>query len=137
MAIHFNSSTVRSNRPIVWAYRGLALAWIAKGYLGWFYLITAPNNGFNLLSAGGWFVFFAVVVVPVLDIVAGVSLWISWRWGSGVWASVAVGYICLALSKGTYMQSILPVSAVFVLLIFHIARVIFIRRNFENQLTIL
>jgi hypothetical protein len=137
MAIHFDTSTVTSDRLIIWLYRCLALAWIAKGYLGWFYLITASNNGFNLLSGAGWIDFFALVVIPVLDIIAGVSLWISWRWGGGVWASVAVGYVCLALNKETYMQSILPISAVFLLLILHVVRVFLIRGKFEKQMKIL
>ena len=137
MAIHIGSSTVTSDKPILWGYRCLALAWIAKGYLGWFYVITVPSSDFHLMGDNGWYSFFSVVVMPILDIVAGVSLWISWRWGSGVWACVALAYVCLELSQRSNLHSTIPITAIVLLLLLHFARVFLVRVNGETQIKIL
>ena len=137
MAIHLDSTTVTLDKPIVWAYRLLALAWIIKGYLGWYFLMAVPNSGFHLLASDGWLGFFAMVVMPILDIVAGVSLWISWRWGSGVWASVAIVYMGLALSQRANVHSFIPLVAVGLLLIAHFARMFVVRSKVEKRIKIL
>ena len=136
MAIHLGSSTVTSDKPILWAYRCLALAWIAKGYWGWFYLMTTPSGDVHLLADYGWNSFFTTVVMPILDIIAGVSLWISWRWGSGVWVCVAFGYVCLELIQRSNLNSIMPIIVTVLLLIFHFARVLLLRVNAETQIKI-
>ena len=105
MAIHLDSSTVSLDKPILWAYRCLALLWIAKGYLGWFYLMTATTSSLHLVGHDGWVDLISMVVIPILDIIAGVSLWISWRWGSGVWAVIAFGYVCLEITEHTHVHS--------------------------------
>jgi len=137
MAIHLGSSTVTSDKPILLGYRCLALAWIAKGYLGWFYMISVPNSDFHLMGDNGWYSFFSMVVMPILDIVAGVSLWISWRWGSGVWASVALTYVCWELSQRSNLYSIITLIAIVLLLLLHFARVFLVRVNAETQIKIL
>jgi len=136
MAIHLGSSTLTSDKPILWGYRCLALAWITKGYLGWFYLITVPNIDFHLMGDNGWNSFFSMVIMPILDIIAGVSLWISWRWGSGVWACIAFSYVCWEITRRSNMYSLMPLIAIALLLLIHFARVFLVRVNAETQIKI-
>jgi hypothetical protein len=115
----------------------LALAWIAKGYFGWFNLITIPSSDLHFMGDHGWNGFFLMVVIPILDIVAGVSLWISWRWGSGVWACVALGYVCLEFIDPSHLLSLMPLISIVLLLVIHFARVLLVRINGETQIKIL
>ncbi len=136
MAIHLDSSTVSLDKPILWAYRCLALLWIAKGYLGWFYLMTATTSSLHLVGHDGWVDLISMVVIPILDIIAGVSLWISWRWGSGVWAVIAFGYVCLEITEHTHVHSFMPVIVIGLLLAIHCARIFLIRGKAEKQIKI-
>jgi len=77
-----------------------------------------------------------MVVMPILDIIAGVYLWISWRWGSGVWACVAFGYVCLALIQRSNLNSFIELIVITLLLIVHFARVLLLRVNAETPIKI-
>lgn len=66
-------------------YRLLAVAWIAKGLVAWCLVLgisvpfMAPLETYHVLDQS------LVMMFSVVDIVAGVGLWLSPRWGGVVW----------------------------------------------------
>jgi hypothetical protein len=136
MAIHLDASATGFERPIRWAYRVLALLWIGKGLLGWASLMGFDGHDADFAKIVGWTGFFVPIVVPVIDLIAGVALWISWRWGAGVWALAALGYLCLEAFGAVTFPSRGMTAVVFVLLILHFVRLVLIRSKSEQQMTI-
>ncbi len=136
MAIHLDASATGWERPIRWIYRVIALLWIAKGLLGWAALMGIYSAASEASRLGEWSALFVPVVFPVIDVIAGVALWISWRWGGGVWALAALAYVGLQLFGMDMVQPKGISGVVFVLLALHGVRLIFIRSKSEQQMTI-
>ena len=136
MAIHLDASATGWERPIRWAYRVLALLWIGKGLLGWASLMGLYGSGADLTKIAGWTSFFVPIMVPIVDLIAGVALWISWRWGAGVWAVAALGYLGLEIFSATSQRPGGMIAFVLAALALHFVRLLFVRSKPEQQMTI-
>ena len=137
MAIHLDASAAGWERPLRWAYRILALLWIAKGLFGWAELIGLYGHAVDYSRAMGWVAFFVPVVLPVVDIVAGVSLWISWRWGAGVWTITALGFVACEMFGSVAYQPKGVTGFVMVVLALHFVRLIFVRSQSQQKMTVI
>jgi hypothetical protein len=81
---------------LVWFMRALSIVWLAKGLLAWAIIIGAAGEAHAFekasLAQQSASVFFAVV-----DIIAGVGLWMAAGWGGGVWLMAIGAHAGLAL----------------------------------------
>jgi hypothetical protein len=81
---------------LVWFMRALSVVWLAKGLLAWAIIIGAVGEPHAFekasLAQQSASVFFAVV-----DIIAGVGLWMAAGWGGGVWLMAIGAHAGLAL----------------------------------------
>lgn len=136
MAIHLDASAAGWERPLRWIYRIVALLWLVKGLYGWAALMGLNSEGQNFAHFVGWVPFFMPIVLPVVDMIAGVALWISWRWGGGVWAITAFGYVCAEFAGITTFQPHGEAGFVVFLLALHVVRMLFIRAKSEQTMTI-
>jgi len=136
MAIQLDASVITLEKPLQWIYRILALLWIGKGFLGWMVLASIQNDGIHLLSNERLISFFSIIVLPVLDVVAGVSLWISWRWGSGVWACVAFSFVGVEMFNQDPVHSLGPAILTSILFLAHLARLTLLWVKSESQIKI-
>jgi hypothetical protein len=94
---------------LVWLMRSLSLLWLIKGLTNWATILglgVMGSGGFEKLSlmqqtTTGFF--------AVIDVIAGVGLWMGSGWGAAVWlmataAHLAIGYIvprALAMTEFT------------------------------------
>jgi hypothetical protein len=136
MAIHLDASATGWEKPVQWFYRVLALAWLAKGFLGWANLVALDAEATHFVAFSSWIYFFDLIVVPILDIIAGVALWISWRWGAGVWALTALGFVGLEFFGAASLRSPALTGIAVVLLFLHGMRLVLLRSKNERQITI-
>jgi hypothetical protein len=81
---------------LVWFMRVLSVVWLAKGLIAWAVIIGAAGevHAFEKASLAqqSASVFFAVV-----DIIAGVGLWMAAGWGGGVWLMAIGAHAGLAI----------------------------------------
>jgi len=75
--------------------RVMAGFWMLQGLAQWFALLTAPQSIFDTAPQGGAL---AVVFFGVLDLVAGVGLWLATPWGGVLWLLIASAQIFVAAS---------------------------------------
>jgi len=136
VAIHLDATTAGWERPLRWAYRILALLWVAKGLFGWAELIGFFGELPEFTRTMGWFAFFVPVVMPIVDIIAGVSLWISWRWGAGVWTITALGFVSCEMFGSVAYQPKGATGLVVFVLILHFLRLIFVRSQSGQKITV-
>ncbi len=136
MAIHLDASATGWEKPIQGFYRIVALAWLAKGFSGWATLVALDVEGPHFVTLSNWVTFLSLIVVPILDIVAGVALWISWRWGAGVWTLTTLGFVALEIFGAVPFHSITLTGVAVVLLFVHGMRLVFFRSTREQQITI-
>ena len=85
------------SRLLVWFMRALSVAWLVKGLVGWAIILGLINPGLsfeaNSLAAQTTTVFFAVV-----DVIAGVGLWMAAGWGGGVWLMSMAAHVLIGLA---------------------------------------
>lgn len=119
MAIHLQKGDSFGERISLIAYRILAILWIFKGFLGACDLLGIPvvHWGAANMGAGRDTVFSALFAG--LDIVAGVSLWLSIGWGAVIWFSVAVFYTASVLVFAPGWHSVFSAFFVILLLLIH------------------
>ena len=119
MAIHLHKEHSFGDQMSLVAYRVLAILWILKGFLGACDLLGIPffHWGAANMSGGRDTVFSALFAG--LDIVAGVSLWLSVSWGAVIWFSVAVFYSFSVLVFAPGWHSVLSAFIVILLLLIH------------------
>lgn len=95
---------------LVWLLRLLSVIWIAKGLAAWAVILglgpdaQPPFEG-RLLSSQAITVYFAVI-----DLVAGVGLWLTSTWGGVLWLLAAVSQLLL----GFFFPRILPLTPLLV-----------------------
>ena len=132
MAIHLDVSQTRLDRVLQSLYRGLGILWLIKGFYGWAILTGMTGSSDAAFDAG----MVLRVIFSVLDLIAGVSLWMSWRWGSGVWFIVALAYGLSGFLMFTDFFGKASSVVVLLLTLVHFGRVILIRAVPEKRLTI-
>jgi hypothetical protein len=82
---------------LLWFMRIVAMAWIVKGLASWMIILGTDPLGYNLETLPppqrG-----VVIVFAVLDLVAGVGLWLTSAWGGVMWLlAVMTDLIAFAL----------------------------------------
>ena len=129
MAIQLEKEYGLSARISLFAYRILAMIWILKGFLGACELLGVPVPGLSgaVLGDGRATVYSALFAG--LDVIAGVSLWLSLGWGSVIWVSVSVFYSLTVLVFAPGWHSILSAMIVIILVILHIIYRITLRKD--------
>jgi hypothetical protein len=75
--------------------RVMAGFWMLQGLAQWYALLTAPQSIFDTAPQGGAL---AVIFFGVLDLVAGVGLWLATPWGGVLWLLIASAQIFVAAS---------------------------------------
>lgn len=100
---------------LVWFMRVLSLVWIAKGLGAWATILAVTGTAMPFETATTSFqaitIYFAV-----LDLVAGVGLWLTSTWGGILWLFAVMSHLILAIffprfvSNGALIISLLIVS---------------------------
>lgn len=129
MAIHLHKERGVAERISLVFYRILAVLWILKGFLGACDLLGIPLFQWSAATIvqGRDTVFSALFAG--LDIVAGVSLWLSLGWGAVIWFAVAVFYSFSVLVFAPGWHSVLSAFIVILLLLIHSGYRITLRKD--------
>ncbi len=75
--------------------RIMALFWLLQGIMQWRLVLTASQPIFDELPTNAAI---AVVFFAVLDLIAGVGLWLATPWGGVLWLLIASAQIFVTLS---------------------------------------
>lgn len=75
--------------------RIVALFWLVQGLMQWRIILAADRSIFETMPQSAAF---AVIFFAVLDLIAGVGLWLATPWGGVLWLLVASAQIFLTLS---------------------------------------
>ena len=136
MAIHLDVSQTKLHFVLQVSYRILAIFWLIKGFWAWAELTGTLGPGLHLVKTALDAELAMALVFAILDLIAGVALWMSWRWGAGVWFLVATAYGLSAIaSQSSFGHEMLGVFTL-VLVVVHILRIFFVRAQPEKRLTI-
>lgn len=111
------------------AYRSLAILWIFKGFFGATELlgVAVPGLGWLIESDRQSTVYSALFAG--LDIVAGVSLWLSIGWGAVIWVAVSIFYSFTVLVFAPGWHSVFSALIVIILLMIHAGYRITLRKD--------
>ncbi len=136
MAIHLDLSQTKLHFVLQVAYRILAVFWLIKGFWAWADLTGVLGSGLHLAKTDFEADMAMSLIFAILDLIVGVALWMSWRWGAGVWFLVATAYglsaIAAQASFGSKFLGVLTLA----LVVIHLMRIIFVRAQPEKRLTI-
>ncbi|HMK89209.1 MAG TPA: DUF6163 family protein [Methylocystis sp.] len=75
--------------------RVIALFWLLQGLAQWHIVLAAPRPIFDTMPQNAAF---ATVFFGVLDLVAGVGLWLATPWGGVLWLLIASAQIFAAVT---------------------------------------
>lgn len=75
--------------------RIVAVFWLLQGLMQWRIVLTASKPIFDEVSSGAAI---AIVFFAVLDLVAGVGLWLATPWGGVLWLLIAAAQIFVTMS---------------------------------------
>ncbi|WP_036281849.1 DUF6163 family protein [Methylocystis sp. ATCC 49242] len=98
--------------------RIVALFWIVQGLMHWRIVLSAPQSIFDTMPQNAAF---AVIFFAVLDLIAGVGLWLATPWGGVLWLLIASGQIFLTLSMPGFFIGgywLIGVNALLILMYF-------------------
>jgi len=98
--------------------RIVAVFWLAQGLMQWRFILGAEVSIFDGLPQAAAF---AIVFFAVLDIVAGVGLWLATPWGGVLWLLIASAQIFLTLSMPGFFVGgywLIGVNALLILMYF-------------------
>jgi hypothetical protein len=84
-------------RVLTWFMRAMSLLWLAKGVIGWAYILGVTQD-ISSFAAASLTHQTAVVVFAVVDLIAGVGLWMAAGWGGGIWLIAMLGHAALGLA---------------------------------------
>ena len=73
--------------------RVMALFWLLQGLAQWYVVLTAGGSIFEIMPQNAAL---AIVFFGVLDLVAGVGLWLATPWGGVLWLLIASAQIFVA-----------------------------------------
>ena len=86
---------LRWNLVLVWFMRSMALCWIAKGLIAWAGILgIAGGIPFEDRVSGHQA---TTVYFAVMDLVAGVGLWLTSTWGGVLWLLAVMSHLILAV----------------------------------------
>jgi hypothetical protein len=75
--------------------RVMALFWLMQGLAQWRVVLTAPAPIFDTMPSSAAL---AIIFFSVLDLIAGVGLWLATPWGGVLWLLIASAQIFVAAS---------------------------------------
>ncbi len=75
--------------------RIVALFWLVQGLMQWRIILASDRTIFETMPQSAAF---AVIFFAVLDLIAGVGLWLATPWGGVLWLLIASAQIFLTLS---------------------------------------
>ncbi len=75
--------------------RIVALFWVIQGLLHWRIVMATNQSIFDVMPRNAAF---AIIFFAVLDLVAGVGLWLATPWGGVLWLLIASAQIFVTLS---------------------------------------
>ncbi len=98
--------------------RTVALFWLMQGLMHWRIVLMAPQSIFDTMPQNAAF---AIIFFAVLDLVAGVGLWLATPWGGVLWLLIASAQIFLTLSMPGFFVGgywLIGVNAMLILMYF-------------------
>jgi uncharacterized membrane protein (DUF2068 family) len=98
--------------------RIVALFWLLQGLMHWRIVLTPQQSIFDTMPQNAAF---AVIFFAVLDLVAGVGLWLATPWGGVLWLLIASAQIFLTLSMPGFFVGgrwLIAVNAILILMYF-------------------
>ena len=75
--------------------RIVALFWLTQGLMHWRIILGSDQSIFDVMPRNAAF---AIIFFAVLDLVAGVGLWLATPWGGVLWLLIASAQIFVTLS---------------------------------------
>lgn len=79
--------------------RIVALFWLVQGLMQWRIILASERTIFETMPQSAAF---AVIFFAVLDLIAGVGLWLATPWGGVLWLLIASAQIFLTLSMPAF-----------------------------------
>jgi len=111
--------------------RVMAAFWLMQGLAQWHVVLTSPKPIFDAMPQSAAL---AVVFFGVLDLVAGVGLWLATPWGGVLWLLIASAQIFVAASMPTFFAGGYWLIAVnLVLIVLYFGLTFEAGRDFEAQ----
>lgn len=104
----------------VYFVRLLAVMWIAKGLVGWGVLLGVAMPVVPVLEALSRSDQFLVMIFSVIDLVAGVALWLSPQWGGVVWLIAVAAEILRQLVSDPSLGRYIFLVAMFVVFVIYV-----------------
>jgi len=98
--------------------RIVALFWLVQGLMQWRIILATDRSIFETMPQSAAF---AVIFFAVLDLIAGVGLWLATPWGGVLWLLVASAQIFLTLSMPSFFMGgywLIGVDAVLIAMYF-------------------
>jgi uncharacterized membrane protein (DUF2068 family) len=109
--------------------RVIAMFWLLQGLTQWHVFLTAPKPLFETMPAGAAT---AVIFFAVLDLVAGVGLWLATPWGGVLWLLIASAQIFVTLTiPGFFIGGYYLIALDLVLIAIYFALTYAAGRDFE------
>ncbi len=111
--------------------RIVALFWLMQGLMHWRIVLMAKQSIFDTMPQNAAF---AVVFFAVLDLVAGVGLWLATPWGGVLWLLIASAQIFLTLSMpGFFIGGYWLIGVNAILIVMYFALTFEAGRDFDAQ----
>jgi uncharacterized membrane protein (DUF2068 family) len=125
------SESTRWGLLLTWFMRTIAMFWLLQGLMQWYIVLTAPKSIFETLPSGAAT---AVIFFAVLDLVAGVGLWLATPWGGVLWLLIASAQIFVTLSvPGFFVGGYYLIGLDLVLIVLYFVLTYEAGRDFETQ----
>jgi hypothetical protein len=111
--------------------RTIAMFWLLQGLMQWYVFLTAPKPLFDTLPSSAAT---AVVFFAVLDLVAGVGLWLATPWGGVLWLLIASAQIFVTLTvPGFFVGGYYLIALNLILIVLYFALTYAAGRDFEAK----
>jgi hypothetical protein len=111
--------------------RIIAVFWLLQGLMQWYVMLTSPKPIFDTLPSGAAT---AVIFFAVLDLIAGVGLWLATPWGGVLWLLIAIAQIFVTLSvPGFFVGGYYLIALDLILIALYFALTFEAGRDFEAQ----
>lgn len=98
--------------------RIVALFWLLQGLMHWRIVLAGDHSIFDTMPQNAAI---AVIFFAVLDLIAGVGLWLATPWGGVLWLLIASAQIFLTLSMPSFFVGgywLIGVNAILILMYF-------------------
>ena len=125
------SESTRWGQLLTRFMRIIAMFWLLQGLMQWYVVLTAPRPIFDTLPSGAAT---AIIFFAVLDLIAGVGLWLATPWGGVLWLLIASAQIFVTLTvPGFFAGGYFLIGLDLVLIALYFALTFEAGRDFEAQ----